>query len=550
MSISVGLTGIRAAQYALTTTGSNIANATTEGYARRRVAFEPQIGGMGVRVDSVERLKDMFLEDRLRDFEAKLGQSQVTVSTLSEIEGLLGEPSESGIAACLDDFLNQWQAAAARPEDATERNLVLLSAQRLVNRLNDFSDSVAVIRSDLLNEAHNLTDELNALAAKVVENNALLRSGSSRDGADLSIKDDQDRLARDIAALIGADNVKSTADGLQVGPGGTISTGQGTSTEVLPPRSPEESLFLKAYHEDATMVPSSGRLAGIIELNQTTIPEITRQVDAFTTELIRLVNTYHAEGLGMNGRFTSISSEQATMDIDGDGNRNNDVLAAAGLAFTPTAGDVTINIADSLGAVTAHTLTVDPDSDTLSDVAAALDALTGLSAAASDGRLTMTADAGYAFDFCADQATNVLAALGVNAFFSGQSAADIRLADRVSGSPDAVACARSTSVGDGTNAARISDLRTAALASDATAALPGLWESVTAHVGATSAAAQRAEASAQNLHELITAQEQNTSGVSLDEEASRLMEYNQLYMSCAKYISVVSKLQDFLIQYI
>jgi flagellar hook-associated protein 1 len=550
MSISVGLTGLKAAQYAITTTGSNITNAATEGYARRRVAFTPQAGTGGVAVGSIDRLKNAFVEDRLQTFEGKLGYSEVNVNTLTEIEGLLGEPGDEGISVLIEDFLNQWQSAAARPEDINERNMVLMSAQALTDRLNTFSNSISVIRNDLLSEARQIVDEVNALGEQVIENNALIRAAVGSEGGDLGVRDDQDRLARKLSRLIGSENVTVNGDSMELAINGTIFTSSGGNTRILPPQSIDDGLYLNSYDANAVVTPSSGRMAAIMDLNQTTIPEILSQVDEFATELIRLVNSYHSEGLGTTGRFTSISSEQATKDINGDGNANNDLLANAGLGFTPTAGDLTINIVNSLGAITAETIAITPNTQSLNDVVGALDALTGISASASNGKMTITADAGYSFDFTADQGTDILAALAVNSFFSGTGADDLKITDHLTGNPEKLACARTPSIGDGSNAALISDLRTATLAKNSSLSIPGLWQSVTAHVGGTSASAQRTQSSAESLHQIVMAQEQDISGVSLDEEASRLLQYNQMYTSCAKYISIVSKMQDYLLSYI
>ena len=77
-----------AQQSALYTTGHNIANANTEGYSRQRVNFEtmpaypsgsrnrPQLPGQigtGVKTGSIERIRDMFLDNQFRAEHSKAG---------------------------------------------------------------------------------------------------------------------------------------------------------------------------------------------------------------------------------------------------------------------------------------------------------------------------------------------------------------------------------------------------------------------------------------------------------------------------------------------
>ena len=87
---------------------------------------------------------------------------------------------------------------------------------------------------------------------------------------------------------------------------------------------------------------ASGTLAGLTQLSSETIPNILSQLDEFAVEMMRITNKLHAEGLGKDGRFDAIIAEAAVHDMDGDGNAANDVLAEAGLPFTPSAGDLTI----------------------------------------------------------------------------------------------------------------------------------------------------------------------------------------------------------------
>ena len=203
---------------------------------------------------------------------------------------------------------------------------------------------------------------------------------------------------------------------------------------------------------------------------------------------------------------------------------------------------------DATGAITTETVTIAPATQSLADLANAINALSHITASVSaDGKLRIVAAAGYSFDFCADQETDILAALGINAFFAGESASNIRVVDDLMEHPGLLAAAHSLNAGDGSNASAISELRTARVASDNTMTLADCWNSYVTDIGNSSASAQRSTEMLESMVTIINQQEQSVSGVSLDEEATKLLEYHQLYTACAHYLRVVSKLLDSLL---
>ena len=80
-SLSVGTSGLSAAQMALDVTGQNISNANTEGYSRKRVSVVADFRkdgvmgqmGSGVNVTSVERYRNEFIDVQIQSQVAEKG---------------------------------------------------------------------------------------------------------------------------------------------------------------------------------------------------------------------------------------------------------------------------------------------------------------------------------------------------------------------------------------------------------------------------------------------------------------------------------------------
>ena len=555
--ISIGLSGVLAAKYSLQTVGKNIANAATPGYARREIQLRSSSwklatnAGGGVTVETVIRRRDVFLESRLEQYGANMANHEVQHQYLSEIEGLLQEPGDQGISAVLDDFFNKWQAVASNPQDVTARTMLSLAADRLVTRLRDLRNDLVSIRGDILNEIRDVVQSANSAAQKVAENNQLISAAATDKGGALSLQDDRDKYMRDLAELIGAKNTTVSQQQATVMVGSTVIISTGAAIQINAPTDWNSSLTVGTADSAATLQPTSGRLGGLMELCRTTIPAMMDALDQFAVDLMRAVNATHAEGLGLNGRFTDLTSLRKTSDLDESGDANDDLLSNAGLPFTPTAGNLTINVWDNTACTsTTHTIAVDPQTQSLDDLATAISAIAHLSTTTSGGALRTIADSGYSFDFCAEQGTDILAALGLNTFFDGKNASDIKVADNIMSDPNKIACARTNNAGDGDNSLRISNLRNALAAADNTMSIPESCRKFVIDIGNKTATSQSSLQSSQNLYDIVQQQDQSISGVSFDEEAARLLQYQQLFNSCVRYINTVSKLTDYMLSYL
>src|SRR5690625_4639032 len=119
-----------AQQNALYTTGHNIANVNTEGYSRQRVNFaastpfpvpsrvQPQIPGQlgtGVNIESVQRIRNKFLDAQFRTEHSRLGYWDTRLEALTRMENLLNEPSETGLSNRMDLFWQSLQDLADHP---------------------------------------------------------------------------------------------------------------------------------------------------------------------------------------------------------------------------------------------------------------------------------------------------------------------------------------------------------------------------------------------------------------------------------------------------
>lgn len=149
---------------ALNTTGHNIANANTEGYTRQRVNMQASLPieaygllkstvpgqmGTGVEFSSIDRIREMFLDDQYRGENAAFGNWSLQADTLSKLEAIVNEPSDTGIRTVLDNFWKSWSDLSKNPEDPTARKIVVQTAQSLTDAMNYMSTQLNNLERDL-----------------------------------------------------------------------------------------------------------------------------------------------------------------------------------------------------------------------------------------------------------------------------------------------------------------------------------------------------------------------------------------------------------------
>ncbi|MGC6486670.1 MAG: flagellar hook-associated protein FlgK [Planctomycetota bacterium] len=172
----------------------------------------------------------------------------------------------------------------------------------------------------------------------------------------------------------------------------------------------------------------------------------------------------------------------------------------------------------------------------------------GVQVAFGSGELSSESGQAFALDALADSDTSdVLVATGMNAFFLGASAADMRVNEDLQGNPDRLAAGTGPASGDAGNLMRLVGLRDRDLASLDANTIEDFYADLVGDLGFDTAAARGAlDAQAQLLGQL-EADRESVSGVNIDEEMVDLLKYQQSYEAAARFISVAQEMTEVLI---
>ena len=203
-TLSNALSGIGAASRMAATTSANLANASTDGYGRRRVDLAAQtIGGAGggVQITGITRIveRGILADRRLAD--AALGGQSDRARAYERLETAIGAPGDAGgLTGRIVALEAAFQAAAGDPASAIRLGDVVERMSDLTAALNAQSRDIAGLRQDADADIARQVDTLNGALARIEGlNGDIARAGAGRDTAAL---EDERQTAIDAVSTI------------------------------------------------------------------------------------------------------------------------------------------------------------------------------------------------------------------------------------------------------------------------------------------------------------------------------------------------------------
>jgi flagellar hook-associated protein 1 len=210
LSLNTALSGLRAAQLAMDTVANNIANANTAGYTRQRVmqaATTPFLHpagtvGTGVQITDITRIRDGFLDARLRTTAATLGYQDTLAALLQRTEGVMGEP-DSGLSVQLAAVWDAFDDLALDPADPSTRRQVLAALEGLAATFRQVDNGWSQLATDTEVRLGVAADEVNGKLERLAKLNELIPSAAFRGTTPTDLMDERDRLLDDLSVSLG-----------------------------------------------------------------------------------------------------------------------------------------------------------------------------------------------------------------------------------------------------------------------------------------------------------------------------------------------------------
>ncbi len=532
---SIGQSALSAAQAGLSTAGNNIANVSTQGYSRQEVVQTSLPGqplamgyvGQGTKVAEVRRLYNDYLGQQLSSAQSTNQQLQVQYTQIQPLDQMLSD-STSGLAPALQDFFNRMQDVASAPADAVARQTLLSSASALSANFNEMDNRLQDLRQGVNQQLAASVDQINVAAKQLASlNEAIVTARNTSGGAEPNdLLDQRDQLVRDLSQQT---RVRVSEQGgsfsLFIGNGQPLVIGgkaYGLKTET----SKTDPQRLEVHYDDSSAPMRSedfggGELGGLLQFRDQTLEPTQNALGRIALGLASAVNAQHQQGVTLGGAAGGDFFSLPPIGVDGASTNQGD--AQLGATLTDAGKLDTSNyrlqrVGDSYRLLRDSDQQLVKSSTDLNEVLAA------------------SADAGFTLTAAGTMRSGDEFLIRPTARAAGEIRVAIHDTNAIAAGTTAGA------VGDNSNMLKLAELQSAKVLAGGTQSYQSAYSRLVGQVGSKASELKVTSAASAQIESQAERSLQDVSGVNLDEEAAKLIRYQQSYQAAGKVIQLAKQL--------
>ncbi|MEH3040302.1 MAG: flagellar hook-associated protein FlgK [Sphingomonas paucimobilis] len=312
--LSIGASGVRAYQSALTTTSDNIANAGTPGYVRRTTSLSEigvgssvQLTGSGVTVAGIARSADAFRSADVRQTTSDVSRSDGGIVWMERIEDALGSRA---LTTRMTSFFNAATTLSADPSADAPRQAMMEEAESVAQSFSGTIKALDDASTNLDAMAGNVASKLTNNAAALARINDGLARVARGSVGEAQLLDQRDRMLDEMSELIDID-VQFDPVGrvtVRAGGGDTPPLVHGIQASTIR-FGRDENSYLPVFAamrdgKEVQLVPRGGTTAGMTD-GAARIMEMRRNVNDLAREFVDGVNGALAAGEDADGNTGS-----------------------------------------------------------------------------------------------------------------------------------------------------------------------------------------------------------------------------------------------------
>jgi len=311
--LSIGKSGLFAAQTALATTGHNITNANVEGYSRQGVvqatstAMETGVGftGTGTKVAEIKRYSDDFLNNQVRTATASTASLDAYYAQVSQIDNLLADTT-SGLSPAIQNFFSAVQDVTGNGASIPSRQALLSAAETLAGSFQQIDARLEEIGEGVNSQIETNVNLINTYAKQIAEINAKIGSyGSTESRQPNDLLDQRDQLIMDLNKHVKASVTVGSNNALNVsiGNGQPLVVGQ-QAFQLATMKTPTDQTRLTVGYvtgDKVTQLPENaltgGELGGMLEFRTNTLDRVQNQIGRLALGMAMTFNDQHKLGI-------------------------------------------------------------------------------------------------------------------------------------------------------------------------------------------------------------------------------------------------------------
>ncbi|HEF3557153.1 TPA: flagellar hook-associated protein FlgK [Campylobacter upsaliensis] len=599
-TLHTGVTGLKASEVQIATTGNNISNANATFYTRQRVVQTTNgyitTGGVqvgtGTAIESIVRLHDEHAYFKLKNASTQQEYTGYLGQVLEEISQRFPDLKNTGILNNLENYNKAWNDFASNPNENATKIALVNATKTLAESVNEAHSTLKKVQQKVNDDIKSTVEEINRIGEEIAHINKQIYGEEAlpTDHAN-ELRDRRDELELTLSKLVSA--VASKNEIVQdnrfeqtiTDPGHHynlsiegFSIVDGVNFHPLKLDYDDKNKSYSIYYQtpdekihDLTAKLKGGQLGAQLDLRGRDYDKLEGAYDnGILQGYIDSLNTFSKTLINeTNNLYAASAKNSATSDylegLTGD-------VPLMNYDRTIQAGSFDIVIYDEKGTEKVRkTITIDVattmndlmrqinantddnnDKNAENDVDDFINASFSYDSKSNSGLFQINAKSGFKVSL-EDKGTNFAGAFSVGGFFSGSDASDIRIKDSLLNDPSTVRASKNGVDSGNDMANQIIQLQYNKVSfynKDGTIdelTMEEYYRKFTGQIASDGENNNVIHKSNMTLYNSVYAEYQSKSGVNTNEELAALIQWQSSYGAAAKIVSTVDQMLDTLL---
>ncbi len=319
--LNISSRALYSSQASMYTANANVSNAANTSYTRQVAVtasgsstpayFGSVSVSSGSLVTEIERQRDAYLDGSYRDSTSAYGEWYTKSKTMTEVEGIFDDPSDTGLSQLMSDFYSTMESLASDPESTAVRTELLEATSSICDSMNSTAEKLQELQDSANDDIELRVDEINSIAEQLAYLNGEIRTVTLSGASCNELCDQQDELIDRLSELTDVTAIRSESDsqcqvlidGYPLVKGTDTNVLTCTTSTALADGSPAWDVTWEASGNPVTF--ESGELKALMDLRDGTgegdsyngIPYYLESLDTLAQDFARLIN----EGVSSDG---------------------------------------------------------------------------------------------------------------------------------------------------------------------------------------------------------------------------------------------------------
>lgn len=599
-TLHTGVTGLKASEVQIATTGNNISNANATFYTRQRVVQTTNgyitTGGVqvgtGTAIESIVRLHDEHAYFKLKNASTQQEYTGYLGQVLEEISQRFPDLKNTGILNNLENYNKAWNDFASNPNENATKIALVNATKTLAESVNEAHSTLKKVQQKVNDDIKSTVEEINRIGEEIAHINKQIYGEEAlpTDHAN-ELRDRRDELELTLSKLVSA--VASKNEIVQdnrfeqtiTDPGHHynlsvegFSIVDGVNFHPLKLDYDDKNKSYSIYYQtpdekihDLTAKLKGGQLGAQLDLRGRDYDKLEGAYDngilqgyidslnTFSKTLITETNNLYAGSAknsatsdyleGLTGDVPLMNYDRTiqagTFDIVIYDERGNEKVRKS------ITIDVTTTMNDLMRQIKANT-DDNKDNNSGNDVDDFINASFSFDSKSNSGLFQINAKNGFKVSL-EDKGTNFAGAFSVGGFFSGKDASDIRVKESLLSDPSTVRASKNGVDSGNDMANQIIQLQYNKVSfynKDGTVdelTMEEYYRKFTGKIASDGENNNVIHKSNMTLYNSVYAEYQSKSGVNTNEELAALIQWQSSYGAAAKIVSTVDQMLDTLL---